>query len=293
MTFVEPLKHSEGKDVIAMLLQSFFGDVDDHGYCVNVDSEFFCRDPIGGVRDKERSQPMLHSLTYSRVCLVPEVPNKQLDMHKLKPLCEQVGVKAASRTHCSSVVRRNPTWMFWFFSNFNAEVGESPDSGTVRRVNVMSLRNRYGGDVDGEHDRSDIKVLAKNGVFALEMFHTVKVFYGILSQYSTNIRRPARVQRETDEVTNNTTEKAAFHEWVLSKFEPAIPGECATETQVKNAVANHLECSVRQVKTKMIEKGFTMDCNDGKGHRFVMYKFDSNGAASAVKFKSSSSSSSV
>ena len=55
---------------------------------------------------------------------------------------------------------------------------------------------------------------------------------------------------------------------------------------MKLAVAQQLGiATVRQVKNIMIELGFKLECNDGKGHRHVRYNIDGYGVMKPIKLK--------
>ena len=142
-------------------------------------------------------------------------------MSKIKPLCEQLGVKVASRTHSKDPERSNPRYEIIGFSNHNMDVGENPDSGEARRVNIFRLNQRFGSaaDDDGE-EKADLKETIESGAYNLQMFHMTKPFYAALSMYTTNIRRPARIQRETLEVVGGALAAEDTKEWILQTFEP-------------------------------------------------------------------------
>ena len=78
-----------GKDVIGLLLQTFFGDVDDDGFCATLPGDYF----IAGTkkRSNEDSMPMIHSIRDARCVLMPEVPAGVFDMHAIKPFLRTVG----------------------------------------------------------------------------------------------------------------------------------------------------------------------------------------------------------
>ena len=190
-----------GKDVLAAFLQTFFGDVDDNGFCSALPGDYFDARASRGSRGAEDSHPLLHSIRNARCVIVPEVPEGETSMKLLKPLCEQSGAKVASRTHNQDPTRSHPRYELIFFSNHNLDIGENPDGGACRRVNIVRLQNRFGGNIDDDTaERADLKMQIREGQFNLQMFHVVKEFYGGLQLYGTNIRRPARIERETMEV---------------------------------------------------------------------------------------------
>ena len=89
--------------MIATLIQTFLGDIDEAGFCVSLPNDYFTkRDSASSsrARGSEDSTPMIHSVMRSKAALVPEVPRGITNMEQLKPLCEQQGVKIATRTHC-------------------------------------------------------------------------------------------------------------------------------------------------------------------------------------------------
>ena len=137
----------------------FFGDISDNGFGASMPNDYFLIRP--GSRNKrgsEESHPMLHSIKNARVVIIPEAPEGKTDMSALKPLCEQLGAKIATRTHNKEPERTHPTYEFVFFSNYNMDIGDSPDSGKARRVNIMRLCNVFGsGPNHDAAEKADLK----------------------------------------------------------------------------------------------------------------------------------------
>ena len=176
---------------------------------------------------------MLHSMKEARCVLIPEMPAGVTDMGKMKPLCEQLGVKVASRTHCKDPERTNPRYELVGFSNHNMDIGENPDSGEARRVNIFRFNRRFGSDTedDGE-DKPELKELIATGAWNLQIFHMSKPLYTALSLYSTNIRRPTRIERETMEVVGTALDNDATRLWITSVFEPCTTAQ-APDTRAR------------------------------------------------------------
>ena len=78
-----------------------------------------------------------------------------------------------------------------------------------------------------------------------------------------------------------------FEDWIYALFESCITAsQSSKESDVKMAVAQHLGIAkVRQVKNIMIELGLKLECNDGKGHRYVRYDIDRDGVLKPIKLK--------
>ena len=272
-----------GKDVIAMLLQSFFGDADGTGCCTTLPRDYFQKGP--STRGAEDSQPMIHSVMRSKAVLVPEVPKGVTDMEKVKPLCEQQGVRIATRTHGADPERVNPKFQIVMFSNHLMDIGENPDGGQARRCSVMGLTNVHNGTETP--DRPDLKEYINEGHLQLQMFHMTRVFYDALSLYGTNIRRPTRIERETKQVTGELLEddQETPEQWINNAFEKCSIAESSKETLVKKMFAAHFDVRPREVKNKMIEFGFKVEQNDGKGHRFVKFTFTGDTEPKPVRCK--------
>ena len=188
--------------MIATLIQSFLGDIDEAGFCVSLPNDYFTKresaTSSSRARSSEDSHPMIHSVMKSKAALVPEVPRGITNMELLKPLCEQQGVKIATRTHCQDPKRAQPGFQILMFSNHPMDIGPSPDGGEARRVSSMGLTKVF---MEGtSEDRPELKLQINAGKFNLQMFHTVKHLYPSLDLYSTNIRRPYRIEMETQEV---------------------------------------------------------------------------------------------
>ena len=228
---------------------------------------------------------MIHSVMRSKAVLVPEVPKGVTDMEKLKPLCEQQGVKVATRTHAADPERVNPKFQIIMFSNSLMDIGPNPDGGQARRVSVMGLTNVHDGSETP--DRPDLKEYIQNGGMQLQMFHFTKPFYAALTLYSTNIRRPTRIERETKEVTGGLVEdgQETPEQWINNAFGQSTVSASAKEKDVKKKFAEHFGLRSSEVKNKMIECGFKVEQNDGKGHRFVKFQFDDCDMPLPVAFK--------
>jgi hypothetical protein len=196
-------------------------------------------------------------------------------MSVLKPLCEQLGAKISTRTHNKDPERSHPNYEFVFFSNHNMDVGESPDSGEARRINIFRLCNRFGGEVDDDtEEKSDLKERIIEGTMVHEMFHFTKALYASLSLYTTNIRRPSRVERETLEVTAGAIGAGELREWVLETFAPSDVANSLEESKVKKMFAEFQRIhKIRDVRNRMVDAGFKLDGNNGRGHRYVSYRF--------------------
>ena len=138
-------------------------------------------------------------------------------------------------------------------------------------------------------DRPELKTQINAGVYNLQMFHTVKYLYTSLDLFSTNIRRPYRVDMDTQEVVNENSGGTDPKAWIYELFEGCITAATATrESDVKQAVASQLGIAkIRQVKNVMIELGFVVDCNDGYGRRFVKFDIDRNGVKKPIRLRAS------
>ena len=136
-------------------------------------------------------------------------------------------------------------------------------------------------------DRPELKTQINAGVYNLQMFHTVKYLYTSLDLFSTNIRRPYRVDMDTQEVVNENSGSTDPKAWIYELFEGCITAATASrECDVKQAVAAQLGIAkIRQVKNVMIELGFKVDCNDGRGHRFVRFNIDRDGVHKPIKLR--------
>ena len=117
--------------------------------------------------------------------------------------------------------------------------------------------------------------------------HTVKYLYTSLDLFSTNIRRPYRVDMDTQEVVNENSGSTDPKAWIYELFEGCITAATASrESDVKQAVAKQLGIEkIRQVKNVMIEPGFQVDCNDGKGHRYVRFDIDRDGVKKPIRLR--------
>ena len=228
---------------------------------------------------------MMHSIMKSKAALVPEVPQGITNMAMLKPLCEQQGVKIATRTHCQDPKRAQPGFQILMFSNHPMDIGPNPDGGQTRRVSSMGLTRVF--EEGSSEDRPELKIQINAGTFNLQMFHTVKHLYASLDLFSTNIRRPYSVDMDTQEVINENSGSADSKAWIYELFEGCITAVTASkECDVKQAVAKQLGIAkIRQVKNVMIELGFKVDCNDGYGRRYVRFDIDRDGVKKPIKLR--------
>ena len=137
-------------------------------------------------------------------------------------------------------------------------------------------------------DRPELKIQINKGAFNLQMFHTVKYLYASLDLYSTNIRRPYSIDRETQDVINeNSPDRTDPKAWIYERFQGCITAvDASKECDVKRVVADHLGITkIRQVRNIMIELGFQVDCNDGHGRRFVRFNIDRDGVKKPIKIR--------
>ena len=77
------------------------------------------------VRASEECNPYEASLAGKKVIIVPDMPQGDIDIDALKPMCEQSGAKTTSRGCGQNPVRTNPTYEIVMFSNFPVNVAKA------------------------------------------------------------------------------------------------------------------------------------------------------------------------
>ena len=65
-----------------------------------------------------------------------------------------------------------------------------------------------------------------------------------------------------------------------------MSGQADSETSIKSMfMAKFNMRLLRSVANKMVDAGFKLECNDGKGKRYVKYKFSDEGGLRPVHVK--------
>ena len=276
---------------MAALIESFFGD----DFAGGVPGSYFIEQG-GKARGKEECNPFESGLAGRRVCLVPDMPNGQLDMDHLKSLTEQSGAKVTTRGIRENPNRSNPTYLCVLFSNHAADIGQNPDGGKVRRLNVLRLRNRFGprADEDTAQEVGDIKDRVKTTPYRQDFFWAVAPFYQLLKLYGTNIVRSPHVQEDTelcllvegaDGVEQQVGADDPDQEFIKKTFKAVAVCDAAKATEVKQKMQGHWKIKAKELPTRMQTVGFVL--SDGyvcDGKRYVCFKFD-GGAAKPVGLK--------
>ena len=277
---------NSGKDVVMCLITAFLGLVPKGGFTASLPPDYFQK--LDGRADPNAHTAFLSQAMRARAVLVPEVPQRALvKMDLLKSLCEQQGVPVANRDCGGRADCAKPQFETWFTSNRNIDLPADLDSGTARRVNVMSLRERFveANPKDGERlADSSLKQRIERGDFNYDLFYVLKEFYDYLFDYSMNIERPPRVDEETKEALapdepflSGAAAPQSAHAWVVETFEPCTVEEAAPESVVKDRVCRQFRVGKKDAGTKLIELGFLRDRTSNK--RYQRYAFDQAGTA--------------
>ena len=129
-----------GKDVLLLIVQTFFGGRQEDGDAmvpynpdVHPDALTQCLPPdyfitTGRLQSKEGPTPFLAAACGRRVIFVPEHPLGVMDMARMKDLCEQQGLKIASRGLYKDPSNSHPTFEIWMTSNYDPDLGPNPST---------------------------------------------------------------------------------------------------------------------------------------------------------------------
>jgi hypothetical protein len=171
--------------------------------------------------------------------------------------------------------------------NYCPDFGDAPPDGTERRVNVMSMSNRFGPRPDAEASLLlgdyDLKAKINKGLYWNDFFHVAAAFYAFLPLYSDKVRRPARVEAETAEALQRAYANAEAPVWYLEVFMPADATHPAITTAEVRTVARNVLGLTRLVDatTELTKHGFRLNECVG-GRRLAKFKFPGDAVASFV-----------
>ena len=133
---------SSGKDVVMLIILSFFGEQPD-SYGTVLNGSFIVDNPRGG-SSKEGPSPFLAATAGKRFIWVSEVPshvNLQVDM--IKQYCEQSGAPITCRKLFKSPVSFRPMGMIMATSNFAPVIKDKDDDGFERRARVWQTTQTF------------------------------------------------------------------------------------------------------------------------------------------------------
>merc|ERR1712080_359809 len=129
------------------------------------------------------------------------------------------------------------------------------------------MRNRFVAvpDEDEQASKPTIKELAKAGNFALDFFHSCKVWYEALKLYDTNIWAPPYVVEATKEAWQNDDEIVddPVAKWVMDTFVACSGTQAVDAKDVREAYRKKFGGQLKDASTKLREIGFILDASTG------------------------------
>jgi hypothetical protein len=239
------------------------------------------------VRSGNGPTPFLHAIRGARSVIIPELKREVLNMEMLKSIIEQEGALLTSRECRGNVTRWRPSALLVTIGNYCPDFGDTPPDGTERRVNVMSMSNRFGPRPDAEVSLLlgdfDLKAKINKGLYWNDFFHVSAAFYAFLSLYTDKVRRPAKIEADTAEALQRAYATADAPPWYLDVFTAADATHPAiTSAEVRTMTRNALGLTRRvDATTELVKHGFRLDECVG-GRRLAKFKFPGDAAASYV-----------
>lgn len=225
-----------GKDVLAMLLMTFFGDRKTGGY-----TSIFPHNYFVGKSGKTEIKSILDTAKGARLVINNEVPDHNcLNHEEMKPLTESRGTGITTRTIYALPETWQPFCGVLMMGNYRTKLSpkQMEDSGIRRRLNVMKLNGTYSKD-----EEKDVKDDIQRGAYNHELFWLFRVFFKhYLSKLPANWTRihprPLDMVAQTDELFD-TELLEKVKNWIEEFSIPANSyKEASTITAVKMVVSN-------------------------------------------------------
>lgn len=286
-----------GKDVMAALFESHMGNIDEGGFGGGLMPEQVQIPARGGstARSSNGPTPFTHALKDARSVVVPELKREShgvLDMELLKSIVEQEGARITSRQCRGNVNRWNPSALVVTIGNYCPDFGDSPPDGTERRVNVLTMRNRFAVEADPEamvlQGNFDLKAKINRGEVFNDFFHVAKAFYPFLALYGDKIRRPRAVEVDTAEALAPRAAAAPEEAWYVQIFMPSDEDhEALSPQEVRQLTLEKLGLRrITDASTELRKEGFNLEARDASGkNRCVKFKFPGSDRAVPVAKK--------
>ena len=169
--------------------------------------------------------------------------------------------------------------------------------GAERRLNVLRLVNRFSSSPSDSAEDGGLKARIKRGDYVYDLLYVCSLLYPALELETTNVTKSPAIEEETALALmpddGEEQSEQSFAHWVEATFVKASVAQASRETDVKKLVAEKLACKPRTAPNLMREKGFTFGFHDGKGKRYVKYRFANSTSAEPVAMRTASSSSSA
>ena len=206
---------------------------------------------------------------------------KRFDMARLKPLCDQSGIKVASRANYGGAESKHPSYEIIVVSNgtFNPTNSNYEDK---RRVNCFEMKMRFKPKADGVGEQeadADVKTAAKKGEFNSSYFWAVRPWYLAMGMFSDNLPRSPNVHIATDGAfgpdTAMDSPRSAF---IANTFEHTTDSPSPAAECIK-LWGNHFQIEkLQQKKASMRSKDFFFNESwNYKGVRYCMHNFKEHG----------------
>ena len=224
-----------GKDAVAALFETHVGNIDEGGFCGGLMPEQVQIPQRAGATTQSRNgpTPFTDALKGARGIVVPELKQDEaLDMEMLKALVEQEGARITSRKCRGNTSRWRPTALIVTIGNYCPNFGAKPPDGTERRVNVLTMTNRFAVKPDPDmmvlQGDFTLKGRINKGLVWNDFFHVARAFFCFLEHYGDKIRRPRKVEQDTAEalqteegMTTNAEGERKVKLWYNDVFRPA------------------------------------------------------------------------
>ena len=236
---------SSGKDVVMLMVLTFFGEQPDNYGCVLNGS--FIVDAKGGQVNKEAASPFLAATAGKRFVWASEIPkhnNLQIDL--IKQYCEQHGAPMTCRKLFKAPFSFRPIGMIFGTSNYAAVVANKDDDGYHRRARLWQTTQTFKAKPTKltEHKADDtLKARILAGDFNSQLVWLVRGLWPSLAtdvNPGTTLLPIPKFMKELEDLSNTGGSQDKLREWIHTRCKP-VERKHATDNKVfKKAAASFL-----------------------------------------------------
>jgi len=251
---------ASGKDVIMLLVLSFFG-AGEHNYGCVLNGSFLVD---GKGTSKEGPSPFLANTAGKRFVWASEVPqHKNLQVDMIKQFCEQSGAPITARKLYKAPMSFRPVGVICATSNFPPQVTHKDDTGYIRRARIWQTCQTFAVNPSKLTEvRADpsIKQRIASGEFNAQLLWIEK---GLARTLTTDINPATELEPRPQFMKDIEVECAEggsgeqFEQFVRECTEPCDRKSATPIKEFKEAVAKALGVSRVQVGPLLTAKGYT------------------------------------
>ena len=254
---------SSGKDVVMLLLLSFFG-AKPHNYGCVLNGNFLVEGRAGS--SKEGPSPFLASTAGKRFVWASEVPQHlNMNVETIKQFCEQSGAPITARKLYKAPISFRPVGVICATSNFPPQVTHKDDSGYTRRARIWQTAQTFSTKPSKLTEvKADptIKQRIAAGEFNAELLWLVTGLVRTLTPEanpSTELEPKPQFMQDMEAECAEGGSKERFSEFIAKETVPCDRKTATPVKEFKAAVATALGISKAQVGILMTSQGYASD----------------------------------